>query len=86
MPWLPDRVRVDELKKYGLVNLVHTRRRGAEPWLPRGFYKFVAPRDQKLYVVEITSNVVRGNKACAWLYRPIIRVKTSMVTTAHPCG
>jgi hypothetical protein len=72
MPWLPKRTTVDELKEYGLVNLVHTQRRGVKPWIKRGLYKLI--RQGRVYILEIGPNTTRGQSQSAWLYKPVIRV------------
>jgi hypothetical protein len=75
MPWLPKRATIDELKEYGMVNLVHTQRSGAKPWVKAGHYKLV--RGGRVYVLEIGPNTTRGQNQTAWLYEPVVRVPSS---------
>jgi hypothetical protein len=72
MPWLPKRATIDELKEYGMVNLIHTQRRGAKPWVNAGHYKLV--RGGRVYVLEIGPNTTRGQNQTAWLSEPVVRV------------
>jgi hypothetical protein len=73
MDVLPERLSVDELKNYGLVNLVHTTNKKTEPWLRAGFYKFL--EDGRLWVIEVCSTVVKGSSPAVWILKPIIRVR-----------
>jgi hypothetical protein len=84
MAWLPKRATIDELKQYGMVNLVHTQRSGAKPWIKRGFYKLM--RHGRVYVLEIGPNTTRGQTQTAWLYEPVVRVPSRriMSTEQHP--
>jgi hypothetical protein len=75
MPWLPKRATIDEFKEYGMVNLVHTQRRGAKPWVKAARYKLV--RGGRVYVLEIGQNTTRGQAQSAWLYKPVVRVPSA---------
>jgi hypothetical protein len=73
MPWLPGRLTVDELKNFGMVNLLHTgKQKGRTPWIEAGFYKMI--KHQKLYIIKIGPNTTKGQPQTTWLYKPIIRV------------
>lgn len=72
MAWLPSRATVNEPKEFGLVNLIHTKRRSAKPWIKQGLYRLIL--DGRIYVLEIGPNTTRGQSQCAWLWRPVIRV------------
>jgi hypothetical protein len=76
MPYLPKRATVDEVKEYGMVNLVHTQRPGVKPWIKNGFYRML--RCSRLYVLEVGSNTTRGQDQAAWLYKPVIRVPSHL--------
>jgi hypothetical protein len=78
MPLLPKRATVDELKEYGMVNLVHTQHSGVKPWITRGFYTLI--RHKRLYVVEIGPNTTRGQAQSAWLYEPVVRAPSRRIT------
>lgn len=74
VPWLPERLTVDEVKDFGMVNLVHAApAKSKHPWLPAGHYKMIA--NGRLYLIEIDSNATKGVGPTPWLYRPKIRVK-----------
>ncbi len=72
MPWLPQRATIDEFKEWGMVNLIHTLRRGAKPWIKQGYYKAI--QHGRVYVLEIGPNTTRGRGQAAWLCKPVVRV------------
>jgi hypothetical protein len=74
IPLLPERVAIDELKEFGLVNVRHTKKPGTAPSLKSGFYRLIG-HDGRLYVVKLCDRPPNGETAAVWLYRPIIRIK-----------
>jgi hypothetical protein len=72
-PELPARLRVSELKEYGIVVLLHVDlRRLGTPWLKPGLYRFIGS-DGRLYVLEVKPGI-KGHDQTSWLYQPAVRV------------
>jgi hypothetical protein len=70
LPTLPSRLTIDQFKDFGLVDLRYAKPSTKTPWLRRGFYMLI--NRNKVFIVEVACNVVKGHPCPVWVFRPII--------------